>query len=163
MKRRIRSVAAAGALLIAPAAAEAAEIGRIRVHLVYEETGRLSDDVSGWPQMGPWNTYSGGGPAEENANDLLVLVEVIAGPEDRAGVPEGVDVVIDQPLEIRATDGEGHLIARRRFADSLLTGDDGRVWKALWLPQSTCAGRIRITASIGRSTREAAVTLNCGE
>ena len=159
MRLRASAWAAALALLPLPTVAGAAEIGRIRIHLVYEETGRLSEDISRWPELGAWNTYGGGGPAEENANDLVVLVEVIAAARE----PDEVPGVVGGQLEIRATGDNGRLIGRRRFRESLLTGEDGRVWKALWLPDASCAGRIRIDATIDRSTRSAQVNLPCGE
>ena len=108
-----------------------------------------------------WNTIIGEGSAEEYANDLLVLVEVVG-----SGGQENVEDI----LEIRTRRGEGLTVgmpagnpaARRRF-NSLLTSDEGRVWKALFLPDVGCAGRIEIVATIGRSTRRETVDLVCGE
>ena len=153
--------AAATAALLLPAAADAAEIGRIRAHLVYEETGRLSPDILSEPGFIAWNTISGEGSAEEIANDLLVMVEVIGS---------GGEENIDQPLEIRVRAGEGLTVgrpigspnARRRF-DSLLTSEQGRAWKALYLPDVGCAGRLEISATIGRSSRRETIDLVCGE
>ena len=153
MRMRIGALAAA-ALLFAVTPAHGAEIGTIRAHLVYEETGRLSADILSQPDFAGWNSIIGEGSAEEYANDVLVLVEVVGG-----GGQENVDT----PLEIVARDAEGSVRARRRFSDGLLTSDQGRVWKALWLPDSTCAGHIEITASLGQSTRRAAIDLDCGE
>lgn len=156
------SVLTAAVALLLPAAAQAAEIGRIRAHLVYEETGRLSPDILSQPDFIAWNTIIGEGSAEENANDLLVLVEVIGAT--------GGEENIDGPLEIRVRRGEGLTVgrpsgnanARRRF-DSMLTSERGRVWKALFLPDVGCAGRLEIAATIGRSTRRATLDLVCGE
>jgi len=44
-----------------PAGAQGAEIGRIRAHLVYEETGRLSEDILAQPDFVAWNTIIGEG------------------------------------------------------------------------------------------------------
>lgn len=145
-------IAAASAFLATPAIA--AEIGQIRVHLVYEETGRLSPDILAVPNFAGWNTIIGEGSAEEYANDVIVMVEVVGG---------GGQENIDDPLEIVARDAQGRVRARRRFSGSLLTSDEGRVWKSMWLPDSTCAGHIEITASLGRSTQRAAYDLDCGE
>ena len=162
MKMRRSFHAAAAAVLLVSASANAAEIGRIRAHLVYEETGRLSPDILSQPDFIGWNTIIGEGSAEEIANDLLILVEVIGA----AGAEEN----IDERLEISVRRGEGLTVgrpignanARRRF-DSLLTSEQGRVWKALFLPDVGCAGRLDITATIGRSTRRATLDLVGGE
>ena len=160
--RRGLHAAAAAAVMLASVTANAAEIGRIRAHLVYEETGRLSPDILSQPDFLAWNTIIGEGSAEEIANDLLVLVEVIGST--------GGEENIDGPLEISVRRGEGLTVgrpsgnanARRRF-DSLLTSDQGRVWKALFLPDVGCAGRLEIAATIGRSTRRATLDLVCGD
>src|SRR5688572_114818 len=106
--------------------AHAAEIGRIGAHLVYEETGRLSPDILTQPDFVAWNTVIGEGSAEEPANDLLVMVEVMGG---------GGQENITGTLEITARGENGRVLATRSFGESLLTSDDGRVWKPLWLPE----------------------------
>ena len=164
--RRVWFAAPVVALALA-APAQAAEIGRIRVHLVYEGTGRLSPDIGTEPNLGFWNTVIGGGEAEEPASDVLILVEVVG----ESGVDMGVwpgqanspPYGIDGPLEISARGEDGRVLGRRRFRESILTGDDGSGWKALWLPDATCAGRIQIEARIGDSMRRAEIALNCGE
>ena len=137
-----------------PAGAQGAEIGRIRAHLVYEETGRLSEDILAQPDFVAWNTIIGEGSAEESANDLLVMVEVTG---------RGGQENIEEALEIAARGDHGRVLASRRFAESLLTSDDGRVWKSLWLADVGCAGHIEISARIGRTTRQAELVLDCGE
>ena len=150
-----RFVLTAAALVLLPAAAHAQQVGQIRAHLVYEETGRLSEDLVARPDFAAWNTIIGSGEAEEPANDVLVLVEVVSasGGEDN----------IATPLEIVARGEDGRVLGRRRFRDSLFTTEPGRVWKPLWLPDSTCEGRMTITATLGRSTRTAELNLGCGE
>ena len=150
-----RFVLAASAVLLLPAAAQAQQVGQIRAHLVYEDTGRLSEDLIARPDFAAWNTIIGSGEAEEPANDVLLLVEVIA-----AG---GGEENISTPLEIVARGEDGRVLGRRRFRDSLYTSEQGRVWKALWLPDSTCAGRIDITAILGSTRRSAQINLGCGE
>jgi hypothetical protein len=146
-------LALAAGLFLSPGLAQAQEIGAIRAHLVYEETGRLSEDLVARPDFAAWNTIIGGGEAEEAANDLLVLVEVLG---------TGGEQTIAVPLVVVVRGENGRVIARRRFT-GLFTSEQGRVWKALWLPDSTCAGRIEIDATIGRRGRRAQLNLGCGE
>lgn len=147
-------VAASAAWLVG-SAAQAATVERIRAHLVYEETGRLSADILSAPDFVAWDTIIGEGSAEEIANDLLVLVRV-------RGRGTGEAENIEEPLEIVARSGD-RVLARRRFADSLLTAGDGTIWKSLFLPDIGCADEVTISATIGRSTRTATLNLDCGE
>ena len=140
------------ALLAAPAAPPGPSVGAIRMQLFYEETGRLSRDIAPPADFTGWNTVIGEGSAEEAANDLLVLVEVRGPPGEN----------IAQPLTVVARGGKGKVLAQRRF-DTLLTTVQGRTWKALWLADVGCAGRIEVAATIGRSTRRSAINLDCGE
>lgn len=140
------------AMLAAQAAPPAPAIGAFRMHLFYENSGRLSKDVSPPVDFTGWNTIIGEGSAEEPANDLLVTVEVRGAPGDS----------IEQPLTLVARGAKGKILAQRRF-DGLLTTLQGRTYKALWLNDVGCAGRIEVTATIGRSTRKSAISLDCGE
>jgi hypothetical protein len=137
--------------LAAPPASPAPSVGAIRMQLYYENTGRLSRDIAPPADFTGWNTVIGEGSAEEAANDLLVTVEV------RGAAGEN----IVQPLTVVARSGR-KVIAQRRFGN-LLTTAQGRTWKALWLPDVGCAGPIEVTATIGRSTKKSAISLDCGE
>ncbi len=139
------------AMLAQPSAPPAARVGAFRMQLFYEHSGRLSKDISPPVDFTGWNTVIGEGSAEEAANDLLVSVEVRGPPGES----------LAQPLTLVARAG-GKVIAQRRF-DGLLTNVEGRTWKALWLNDVGCAGRIEVTATIGRSTRKSALSLDCGE
>jgi hypothetical protein len=121
------------------------------MQLYYENSGRLSKDISPPVEFTGWNTVIGEGSAEEAASDLLVSVEVRAPPGE----------FVEQPLTLVAR-AKGKILAQRRF-DSLFTNTQGRTWKALWLNDVGCAGRIEVTATIGRSTRKSALSLDCGE
>jgi hypothetical protein len=155
-------VLAAAAILLAPAAADAAEIGRIRAHLVYEETGRLSADLLTAQGMALWNTIIGEGDAEEMANDLLILVEVLGAGAQQEFIEEPLEIGVRRDESFSIGRPRGRVNRQRRF-ESLLTSDEGRVWKALYLPDAGCAGRLEISATIGRSTRRATLDLVCGE
>ncbi len=141
------------ALLAAPPAPAAPEprVGAFRMQLYYEDMGRLSKDISPPVEFTGWNTIIGEGSAEGAANDLLVTVEVRGPPGE----------FIERPLTLVARAG-GKILAQRKF-DSLLTNVEGRSWKALWLNDVGCAGRIEVTATIGKSTRKSAISLDCGE
>jgi hypothetical protein len=142
-------------LLAALAAAQSAPapgVGKIRMQLFYEDSGRLSEDIAPPAEFIGWNTGIGEGSAKEPANDLLVSVEVLSGGAESIG----------QPLSVVVRGGKGKVLGQRRFAD-VLTSADGRTWKALWLTDIGCAGHVEVTATLGRSTRKAAVDLDCGE
>ena len=143
------------AMIAAPAAPAAPppalRVGAFKMQLYYESTGRLSKDISPPVEFTGWNTIIGEGSAEEAASDLLVTVEVKGPPGE----------FIEQPLTLVARSG-GKVLAQRKF-DSLLTTAEGRTWKALWLSDVGCAGRIDVTATIGKSTRKSQISLDCGE
>lgn len=139
------------AALLAPAAAPPPSVGKIHMQLFYEDSGRLSSDIAPPAGFSGWNTVIGEGSAEEPANDLLVTVELLTGAVES----------VAEPLTITVR-GNGKVLGQKRFAD-VLTSADGRTWKALWLTNVGCAGHVEVTATIGRSTRTAAVSLDCGE
>ncbi|HEX8307135.1 MAG TPA: hypothetical protein VF645_01790 [Allosphingosinicella sp.] len=140
------------AMVAAPAAtAPAPRVGAFKMQLYYENSGRLSKDISPPVDFSGWNTIIGEGSAEEAANDLLVTVEVKGPPGE----------LIEQPLTLVAR-AKGKVLAQRKF-ETLLTTVEGRTWKALWLSDVGCAGRIEVTATIGKSSRKSAISLDCGE
>jgi hypothetical protein len=141
----------AAMLAVPVAAAPAPRVGAFKMQLYYESTGRLSKDISPPVEFTGWNTIIGEGSAEEAASDLLVTVEVKGPPGE----------FIEVPLTLVAR-AKGKVLAERKF-DSLLTTVEGRTWKALWLSDVGCAGRIEVTATIGKSTRKTAISLDCGE
>jgi hypothetical protein len=127
-------------------------LGDIRMHLFYAETGRLSPDISPPNEFAAWNTVIGGGAAEEQADDLAVVVELRS---------DG-DQPVRQPLVITAQNARGRMLGQRRFVDGL-TGENGRAYYMLYLPNVGCAGEIRVTATFGRHVRRETLALNCGE
>jgi hypothetical protein len=142
--------------LLAAAAASAtqpanAELGEIRMHLFYEETGRLSPDISPPNAFTAWNTVIGEGSAEERANDLVVVVEVRARGEQN----------VNRPITITARSGR-RVLGQRRFATTL-TSNAGRAYLPLWLKDVSCAGTIRVDVSFGNTRRSESLELNCGE
>ena len=144
-------LAAAAIAATQPAAAPVVTIGDIRMHLFYQETGRLSPDISQANGFAGWNVIIGGGGAEEAANDLVVVVELRTQGEQS----------IQRPLTITARAGR-RLLGQRRI-DSILTSDQGRVYLPLWLKDVGCAGSIRVEVSFGRERKAETLALNCGE
>jgi hypothetical protein len=154
MKMLLSLLLAAGTPVVPAApAAQAWAIGRIRMHLFLEESGKLSPDIAPPAEFTGWNTIIGEGSAGEAANDLLIVVEV-RNP--------GGEANLAQPLTIVARGRNGKTLGQRRYSN-LLTSGEGRVWKGLWLSDVGCGGHIEVTASIGRSTRKSAIDLDCGE
>jgi hypothetical protein len=135
-----------------PAAPSTIRLGEIRMHLFYEPTGRLSPDISPPRQFSAWNTVSGGGEAGQPARDLLIVVELRAEGEDFA----------HRPLRIVARDARGRLLGERRFTE-VYTTETGRTSMPLWLRDVTCAGEIRVRATLGDRSLSESLTLNCGE
>jgi hypothetical protein len=129
-----------------------AELGDIRMHLFYEETGRLSDDISPPRTFAAWNTVIGGGEAEEQANDLLIVTEIRTEGQQN----------VSTPLRVAVRNEAGRVLAERRF-DGTLTSEAGRVHLPLWIRDAGCAGIITVTATFGRQTKTETLSLNCGE
>jgi hypothetical protein len=139
------------ALLAAQPAA--ATLGDIRMHLFYQETGRLSPDISPPNDFTGWNTVIGEGSAEEAADDLLVVAEVRTTGEQN----------VETPLRIVARGGPGNRVLAQRSWTGLLTSTQGRAYLPLYVPGASCAGEIRVTVTLGRATRSETLTLACGE
>ena len=128
------------------------ELGEIRMHLFYEHSGQLSDDISPPRDFAAWNTVTGGGEAGQPANDLLIVAELRTEGQQS----------IQSPVRITASNERGRVLADRRFPD-LFTSEAGRAYAPLWLPDAGCAGRIDVTVKFRNQIRTETLTLNCGE
>ena len=133
--------------------AATATLGEIRMHLFYQETGRLSPDISPPASFTGWNTGIGEGDADEAANDLVVVVEVRADGEQ----------FIETPVRLVARGGEGNRVLGERRWETVLTSSAGRAYLPLYLRDVGCAGEIRVTASFGSTNQTESLTLECGE
>ena len=140
-------------LALAAAQPAAGTLGDIRMHLFYQETGRVSPDISPPASFTGWNTGIGEGDAEEAANDLLVVVEIRADGEQ----------FIETPLHVVARGGEGNRVLAERRWPSVLTSGAGRSYLPLYVRDVGCAGTLRVTATFGRATQSETLTLECGE
>ena len=146
-------ISSLAALALAGNQPAAATLGEIRMHLFYQETGRLSPDISPPASFAGWNVGIGEGDAEEAANDLLVVVEMRADGEQ----------FVEMPLRVVARGGEGNRILGERRWDSVLTSAGGRSYLPLYLRDVGCAGEIRVTATFGSANRSETLSLECGE
>ena len=145
------SLAALGLAAAQPAAA--GTLGEIRMHLFYQETGRLSPDISPPASFAGFNIGIGEGDAEERADDLLVVVELRSTGEQ----------FIETPLRVVARGGEGNGVLGERRWESVGTGENGRAYLPLYLRDVGCAGEIRVTATFGSTNRSETLALECGE
>ena len=146
-------ISSLAALALAGNQPAAATLGEIRMHLFYQETGRLSPDISPPASFAGWNVGIGEGDAEEAANDLLVVVEMRADGEQ----------FVEMPLRVVARGGEGNRILGERRWDSVLTSAGGRSHLPLHLRDVGCAGEIRVTATFGSASRSETLSLECCE
>ena len=154
--KKILIAAAAWMVASAPAAATAAEpemhLQSIETKLVYKGSGTLSNDMSA-PSFTAWNTIIGEGDAAEPADDVIafVLVQTL-----------GEQAFKETPVTVVATNSKGREIARRSF-DTVLTTEAGRASLPLFIPDSTCAGLVTITATMGTERMVKSVAMACGE
>jgi len=123
-----------------------AELGDIRMFLLWHATGQLSEDVSPPSNFAGWNTTT-------RADDLLITAEVRTNGEQFFDRPE---------LRIVARGARGRILGQRSFR-GILTSDAGRAYLPLWLNDVTCAGDIQVTVTYGRQTRTETIALHCGE
>lgn len=129
------------------------EVGALRAHLWYEETGRLSENIAPPVEFVTWNTIIGEGQAAEIANDLFLTAEVLS-----SGREENVDV----PLVLEVRDSAGRILASRTV-DSVLTSPEGKSVKGLWAYDIGCSGEITFSARLGGLSRSVVLNFPCGE
>lgn len=122
----------------------------IRARLLYEQSGRLSDDITDNDEFIAWNTVIGEGSALENAHDILITA-VIEGDQQ---------YFLNRPLTITVSDEGGKTLAERTIPQMLA---EKQTQRSLLLQDAGCAGILKIEARLGRSTRTEEVRLPCGE
>ena len=148
-------------LAASPAAAAPApqlQFGEIQLRLFYKASARLSEDIlHRKEEFSAWNTVIGEGSAEEPADDVLVIVPVLNGPNGSGG-----EAFAEVPIIVRALDGKGKVLGSRKLGASF-TDASGREHIALWLQDVTCAGPLRIEAVMGAQKKQVRFDFNCGE
>lgn len=137
----------AAALLAAQSAPTApAQLGDIRMFLLWHATGQLSGDVSPPSDFAGWNTTT-------RADDLLITAEVRTRGEQFYERPA---------LRIVARGARGRILGQRSFR-GILTSDAGRAFLPLWLNDVTCDGDIQVTVTYGTQIVTETISLHCGE
>jgi hypothetical protein len=148
------------ALLAQSDPASTITLGEIEVRLFYKGTGRLSEDLLSRKQEFLFhNAVIGEGDAEEPADDLMISVKMSTASRGKA---DDNQKFVDSPVEIVARDAKGKVLGRR-VHDTVLTSYEGTEHKVLWLNDVTCAGEVRVTATFGKQTKSATLSLGCGE
>ena len=128
------------------------QLGDIKAHLYYEETGRFSPNILKIRDFSLWNTCIGEGSAEEIANDVFVAVELISNGE----------LNVKMPLKIAAKDENGRVVADRIFND-ILTSSRGRISKGILLRDVGCGGSVTIDVTFGKQNRRTKLDFFGGE
>lgn len=128
------------------------KITGLEARFFYEGTGVLSDNIAPPATFHAWNSVIGAGDARQPANDLLVVVTLsrVAGEAN-----------VNGPLTIVAARENGRVIAKRSFKS--LFFKNGKLAKAMLVPDVACAGKIMIKAAFGAERRLTNLELNCGE
>jgi hypothetical protein len=151
------TVTIAAATLVTGAAAPKPQprIVSVEARLFRSDIGEFSKNILHDGYFGGWNTIIGAGDVAGPAEDILILVRVGTIP-----AADG-EVVIDVPLVVTARTARKQL-AQRRF-NAMLVPYRGTAAHGLYLPHATCAGRIDVTATLGKQTRRAKLDMMCGE
>jgi hypothetical protein len=148
------SLAVFGSFPVDAATPDPMHLGEIQLKLVYRQSGTLSTDILHRdPPASAFNLVIGGIDEGGPADDAVVMVPVI-GPKDS-------EEFSDVPLIVRVRQGR-KIIAARTFGGAL-TQPGGADWKALYLPDVTCAGTIAIEATRGAERKTASFDFVCGE
>jgi hypothetical protein len=155
-RRRLAGLAATIAIALAPGAACAAEapvkLDRITIHLLYAASGTLSRNIAPPARFDAWNTIIGEGGSGGPADDMLVEVHVSSTEAEQT---------MDRPLAVVVRNAKGAVMAQRTLRSLLLERHQATAF--LFLPNSTCAGRITVQATLAGKTLKTALNMACGE
>jgi hypothetical protein len=138
----------------APAAmAQAPKVGDIRVHLFYERSGTLSEDITKSKPALFNIIIASGDELKEPANSFIAAVAI-------TGKPSGFDD--SDPVIVTVTDEKTRKkIVERRF-NAFLFDDKGRVVKPVFVEDKVCAP-VRIVARNKAGTKSVVIPFRCGE
>lgn len=139
----IELIAAVTVAAQAPAPA-ASELGELRAYLLSNRTGQFSEDLSPPDNGCHWNRVLEG-------DDIVVVQEIRTTGEQ----------YIERPLRIVARVGR-RVLAQRTYT-GILTTDEGRAYQHLVIPDSSCAGDIRVTVTYGTQSLTEILQMRCGE
>jgi hypothetical protein len=127
-------------------------IDHIEMRLVYANNVTLSENIAKPSEFMAWNTIIGEGEAKAPADDVLVTVHLGAIPSSRF-----------EPISIIAKDGTGKIVGKRNAVVHSSPDEEGKAVVSLMLYDVTCAGRLTVTARMGRSSSTNTADLACGE
>jgi hypothetical protein len=130
----------------------------IRVQLFLERSGRLSDNIVG-AKKSFRNTVIGEGDAGEPAESVLVTL-VITGPKNKTSS----DKIARDLASVTVTQAskQGPKVLLRRAYGGFLFGEQGRVHKAFFLDNATCAP-LEVDVKLGKTRKTVKVDFSCGE
>lgn len=138
-----------------PAPASRVSIEAIRVQLLYERSHTLSPDIVSSPGFAVWNAIAGEGDAKEPARDAVVGI-VLKAPGDQTLTTGPLTVTVQAKERLKK-----RILARRTFGRVQLV--HGRALVSFVVRNSTCAGDVVVHAALGSQSKDASVTLACGE
>jgi hypothetical protein len=143
---------------VAAQGAPSVAVEEVRVQLFLERSGKLSDNIAG-AKKAFHNTVIGEGDAGEPAESVLVTL-VITGPKNA----KSSDKIARDLASVTVTQQskQGPKVLLRRAYGGFLFGEQGRVHKAFFVDNATCAP-LEIDVKLGKSRRNAKVDFTCGE
>ena len=115
-----------------PGMAQTATIEDIRFHLFYENDGTLSEDLAKRKDLALFNTMIGEGDAKKPASSFLVAASV-------RGAAESFDKAAALTITVTTDDKKKSRVAEKALGSGILFGSEGRVVKALFVPDRVCA------------------------
>ncbi len=123
-----------------------------------ERSGKLSDNIVG-TKKSFHNTVIGEGDAGEPAESVLVTL-VITGPRNKTSsdkiARDLASVTVTQQTK------QGPKVLLRRAYGGFLFGEQGRVHKAFFLDNATCAP-LEVEVKLGKTRKAVKVDFTCGE
>ncbi|BCW89798.1 hypothetical protein sos41_29650 [Alphaproteobacteria bacterium SO-S41] len=146
---RLRAVTLFALLGAATASAADPVIEKIEAKLFLADSGTLSGDVASGSGVALWNMTIGG--EGERADDVLIVVTV------KADAGEFIKV----PFEIEIKGADGKVVASRK-TENILIGASGLMSQGVYLQDATCTA-LKVTATVGKSTKATEVPFACGE
>ena len=151
------SYLAIGVLMAAPALAQVA-IEDIKIQLFLERSGKLSDNIVGAKKKFH-NSVIGEGDAGEPAESVLVTL-VISGPKNTVSSDRIARDLAS--VTVSQSGKQGTKVLLRRAYGGFRFGDDGKIHKAFYLDNATCAP-LEVDVKLARSRKTAKIDFTCGE
>lgn len=144
-------------LLATPALAQVA-IEDVRIQLFLERSGKLSENIVGSKKRFH-NSVIGEGDAGEPAESVLVTL-VVTGPKNAVSS----DKIARDLASVTVTQSsrQGPRVLLRRAYGGFRFGETGRIHKAFYLDNATCAP-LEVDVKLARSRKTVKVDFTCGE